>query len=139
MISLSPSLRLCGSRSLQPYSQRLFLTSTSATVVMTSEVSLTGPGLQLHYSLFNLSDRTLEAETETTTREKKKFSLPLIHKQRVFVFVFVFVLQPAQVSLCAQSMVSAYLPATASTTVPMDLTRQTVVIIQALLNTSFSH
>lgn len=70
---------------------------------------------------------------------KKKFSLPLIHKQRVFVFVFVFVLQPAQVSLCAQSMVSAYLPATASTTVPMDLTRQTVVIIQALLNTSFSH
>ncbi|KAM4584648.1 transmembrane protease serine 6 [Odontesthes bonariensis] len=48
--------RLCGTRSLQPYSERLFLTSMTTTVVMTSEVSLTGPGLQLHYSIFNLSD-----------------------------------------------------------------------------------
>ncbi|KAG7486041.1 transmembrane protease serine 6 [Solea senegalensis] len=48
--------RLCGTRSLQPYSQRLSPLSTTATVVMTSEVSLTGPGLQLHYSVFNLSD-----------------------------------------------------------------------------------
>ncbi|XP_070684275.1 transmembrane protease serine 6 [Pempheris klunzingeri] len=48
--------RLCGTRSLQPYNERLFLLSTTATVVMTSEVSLTGPGLQLHYSVFNLSD-----------------------------------------------------------------------------------
>ncbi|XP_041838233.1 transmembrane protease serine 6 [Melanotaenia boesemani] len=48
--------RLCGTRSLQPYCERLFLLSTKTTVVMTSEVSLTGPGLQLHYSVFNLSD-----------------------------------------------------------------------------------
>ncbi|XP_056136135.1 transmembrane protease serine 6 [Lampris incognitus] len=48
--------RLCGTRGLQPYSERLFLVSTSTIVIMTSEVSLTGPGLQLHYSLFNLSD-----------------------------------------------------------------------------------
>ncbi|KAG7222512.1 hypothetical protein INR49_004586 [Caranx melampygus] len=48
--------RLCGTRGLQPYSERLILLSTTATVVMTSEVSLTGPGLQLHYSVFNLSD-----------------------------------------------------------------------------------
>lgn len=49
--------RLCGTRSLQPYSERFFLFSMTVTVVMTSEVSLTGPGLQLHYSVFNLSDR----------------------------------------------------------------------------------
>ncbi|XP_020499536.1 transmembrane protease serine 6 isoform X1 [Labrus bergylta] len=46
--------RHCGVRSLQSYSERLF--SPIATVVMTSEVSLTGPGLQLQYSVFNLSD-----------------------------------------------------------------------------------
>ncbi|KAM9857053.1 transmembrane protease serine 6 [Aulostomus maculatus] len=48
--------RLCGTRGLQSYTERLFLLSASASVVMTSEVSLTGPGLQLHYSVFNLSD-----------------------------------------------------------------------------------
>ncbi|KAM9770030.1 transmembrane protease serine 6 isoform 1-T1 [Menidia menidia] len=48
--------RLCGIRGLQPYSERIFLTSMTTTVVMTSAVSLTGPGLQLHYSIFNLSD-----------------------------------------------------------------------------------
>ncbi|XP_041641491.1 transmembrane protease serine 6 isoform X2 [Cheilinus undulatus] len=48
--------RHCGIRSLQPYTERLFLLSTTITVVMTSEVSITGPGLQLHYSVFNLTD-----------------------------------------------------------------------------------
>ncbi|KAM6940279.1 transmembrane protease serine 6 [Xenentodon cancila] len=48
--------RLCGTRGLQPYCERLFLLSETTTVVMTSEVSLTGPGLQLRYSVFNLSD-----------------------------------------------------------------------------------
>ncbi|XP_022593937.1 transmembrane protease serine 6 isoform X1 [Seriola dumerili] len=48
--------RLCGTRGLQPYSERLYLLSTTATVVMTSEVSLTGPGLQLRFSVFNLTD-----------------------------------------------------------------------------------
>ncbi|XP_034043609.1 transmembrane protease serine 6 [Thalassophryne amazonica] len=48
--------RLCGTRGLQPYRERLFLSSTTISVVMTSEVSHTGPGLQLHYSVFNLSD-----------------------------------------------------------------------------------
>ncbi|XP_034388451.1 transmembrane protease serine 6 [Cyclopterus lumpus] len=48
--------RLCGSRGLQPYHERLFLLAATTTVVMTSEVSLTGPGLQLRYGVFNLSD-----------------------------------------------------------------------------------
>ncbi|XP_074520453.1 transmembrane protease serine 6 [Halichoeres trimaculatus] len=48
--------RLCGTRSLQPYCERLSLLSTTVTIVMTSEVSITGPGLQMHYSIFNLSD-----------------------------------------------------------------------------------
>ncbi|PWA32570.1 hypothetical protein CCH79_00015075, partial [Gambusia affinis] len=48
--------RLCGTRGLQPYCERLSLLTNSTTVVMTSEVSLTGPGLQVHYSIFNLSD-----------------------------------------------------------------------------------
>ncbi|XP_063059142.1 transmembrane protease serine 6 [Engraulis encrasicolus] len=48
--------RLCGSRGLQPFAERIFLLSASITVTMTSEVSLTGPGLQIHYSLFNQSD-----------------------------------------------------------------------------------
>ncbi|XP_061576527.1 transmembrane protease serine 6 isoform X2 [Cololabis saira] len=48
--------RLCGTRGLQSYCERLFLLSETTTVVMTSEVSLTGPGLQLRYSVFNLSD-----------------------------------------------------------------------------------
>ncbi|KAL2086971.1 hypothetical protein ACEWY4_018030 [Coilia grayii] len=48
--------RLCGTRGLQPYAERVFLLSASVTIAMTSEVSLTGPGLQIHYSLFNQSD-----------------------------------------------------------------------------------
>uniref|UniRef100_A0A7N8XLZ9 Transmembrane serine protease 6 n=1 Tax=Mastacembelus armatus TaxID=205130 RepID=A0A7N8XLZ9_9TELE len=48
--------RLCGTRGLQPYSERIFLLSTTTTVVMTSEVPLTGPGLQFYYRVFNLSD-----------------------------------------------------------------------------------
>ncbi|XP_059902668.1 transmembrane protease serine 6 [Gadus macrocephalus] len=48
--------RLCGTRGLHPYRERLFVLSTSTTVRMTSDVALTGPGLQLRYSLFNLSE-----------------------------------------------------------------------------------
>ncbi|KAK5873352.1 hypothetical protein PBY51_018400 [Eleginops maclovinus] len=48
--------RLCGTRGLQPYTERLFLLPTDTTVVMTSEVSITGPGLQLRYQVFNQSD-----------------------------------------------------------------------------------
>uniref|UniRef100_A0A3P8YZU7 Transmembrane serine protease 6 n=1 Tax=Esox lucius TaxID=8010 RepID=A0A3P8YZU7_ESOLU len=48
--------RLCGTRSLQPYTERVYLLSTPTSIVMTSEVSITGPGLQVHYSLFNQSD-----------------------------------------------------------------------------------
>ncbi|XP_037327817.2 transmembrane protease serine 6 [Pungitius pungitius] len=50
------SRRLCGSRGLQSYNERLSLLTAATTVVMTSEVSLTGPGLQLRYRVFNLSD-----------------------------------------------------------------------------------
>ncbi|XP_061883388.1 transmembrane protease serine 6 [Entelurus aequoreus] len=45
--------RFCGRRGLLPYRERLVPSSTWASVVMTSEVS--GPGLQLHYSIFNLT------------------------------------------------------------------------------------
>ncbi|XP_053275740.1 transmembrane protease serine 6 [Pleuronectes platessa] len=48
--------RLCGTRSPQPYIERLSPLSRVVTVLLTSQVSLTGPGLQLHYSVFNLSD-----------------------------------------------------------------------------------
>ncbi|XP_026116560.1 transmembrane protease serine 6 [Carassius auratus] len=50
------SRRLCGVRGLQPYAERIHLLSNTVTVSMTSEVSLTGPGLQVHYSIFNQSD-----------------------------------------------------------------------------------
>ncbi|XP_076871878.1 transmembrane protease serine 6 [Brachyhypopomus gauderio] len=48
--------RMCGLRALQTYAERLYLHSPTTTVTMTSEVSLTGPGLQIHYSIFNQSD-----------------------------------------------------------------------------------
>ncbi|KAJ3614836.1 hypothetical protein NHX12_018406 [Muraenolepis orangiensis] len=48
--------KLCGSRGQQPYRERLFVVSTSTTVHMSSGVGLSGPGLQLHYSLFNQSE-----------------------------------------------------------------------------------
>lgn len=50
---------MCGSRGLQSYNERLSLLTAATTVAMTSEVSLTGPGLQLRYRVFNLSDRRL--------------------------------------------------------------------------------
>ncbi|XP_036425941.1 transmembrane protease serine 6 isoform X1 [Colossoma macropomum] len=48
--------RMCGTRGLQPYAERLYLHSSTTTVSMKSEVSLTGPGLQVQYSIFNQSD-----------------------------------------------------------------------------------
>ncbi|XP_067875628.1 transmembrane protease serine 6 isoform X2 [Heterodontus francisci] len=48
--------KLCGRRLLQPYAQRIFVVSLSTTVTFTSEVTLTGPGIQFYYSLFNQSD-----------------------------------------------------------------------------------
>ncbi|XP_062852989.1 transmembrane protease serine 6 isoform X2 [Trichomycterus rosablanca] len=48
--------RMCGMRALQPYAERLYLHSPTITITMTSEVSLTGPGLRVHYSIFNQSD-----------------------------------------------------------------------------------
>ncbi|XP_007231264.3 transmembrane protease serine 6 isoform X2 [Astyanax mexicanus] len=48
--------RMCGARGLQPYAERLYLHSSTTTVTLTSEVSLTGPGLQVHYSIFNQTD-----------------------------------------------------------------------------------
>ncbi|XP_056315264.1 transmembrane protease serine 6 [Danio aesculapii] len=50
------SRRLCGVRGLQPYAERIFLLSSSITVSLSSEVSLTGPGIQIHYSIFNQSE-----------------------------------------------------------------------------------
>ncbi|XP_078387724.1 transmembrane protease serine 6 [Cetorhinus maximus] len=48
--------KLCGRRVLQPYAQRIFVVSLTTTVTFTSEVILTGPGIQFSYSLFNQSD-----------------------------------------------------------------------------------
>ncbi|XP_043535737.1 transmembrane protease serine 6 isoform X1 [Chiloscyllium plagiosum] len=48
--------KLCGRRMLQPYAERLFVVSLTTTVTFTSEVTLTGPGIQFSYSLFNQSD-----------------------------------------------------------------------------------
>ncbi|XP_028830286.1 transmembrane protease serine 6 isoform X2 [Denticeps clupeoides] len=48
--------RLCGTRGGQPYAERLYLLYPSISVAMSSEVSLTSPGLQVYYSLFNQSE-----------------------------------------------------------------------------------
>lgn len=49
--------RLCGFRTLQPYAERIpVVASTGITVNFTSQISLTGPGVQVYYSLYNQSD-----------------------------------------------------------------------------------
>lgn len=50
--------RLCGLRTLQPYAERIPVMATaSITINFTSQISLTGPGVQVHYSVYNQSDR----------------------------------------------------------------------------------
>uniref|UniRef100_A0A8D0EXR2 Transmembrane serine protease 6 n=1 Tax=Strix occidentalis caurina TaxID=311401 RepID=A0A8D0EXR2_STROC len=50
-------LRLCGLRTLQAYAERIPVTSSAdITITFTSQVSLTGPGVQAAYSLYNQSD-----------------------------------------------------------------------------------
>lgn len=60
-MALSLSLvapRLCGLRTLQPYAERIpVVATTGITINFTSQTSLTGPGVQVHYSLYNQSDR----------------------------------------------------------------------------------
>lgn len=60
MWGLSVSLvapRLCGLRTLQPYAERIPVVATAGiTINFTSQISLTGPGVQVHYSLYNQSD-----------------------------------------------------------------------------------
>lgn len=60
-MALSLSLvtpRLCGLRTLQPYAERIPVVATAGiTINFTSQISLTGPGVQVHYSLYNQSDR----------------------------------------------------------------------------------
>ncbi|XP_054430487.1 transmembrane protease serine 6 isoform X1 [Pteronotus mesoamericanus] len=49
--------RLCGLRTLQPYVERIpVVASAGITINFTSQISLTGPGVQVHYSLYNQSD-----------------------------------------------------------------------------------
>ncbi|XP_072512059.1 transmembrane protease serine 6 [Notamacropus eugenii] len=49
--------RLCGLRTLQAYAERIpVVTSAGITITFTSQISLTGPGVQAHYSLYNQSD-----------------------------------------------------------------------------------
>lgn len=50
--------RLCGLRTLQPYAERIPVVATAGiTINFTSQSSLTGPGVRVHYSLYNQSDR----------------------------------------------------------------------------------
>ncbi|XP_055519310.1 LOW QUALITY PROTEIN: transmembrane protease serine 6 [Leucoraja erinacea] len=46
---------LCGRRVLQPYAERIFAVALTTKVTFSSKVTLTGPGIQFHYSLFNQS------------------------------------------------------------------------------------
>uniref|UniRef100_A0A8C5UUX6 Transmembrane protease serine 6 n=1 Tax=Microcebus murinus TaxID=30608 RepID=A0A8C5UUX6_MICMU len=49
--------RLCGLRTLQPYAERIPVVATAGiTINFTSQISLTGPGVQVHYGLYNQSD-----------------------------------------------------------------------------------
>lgn len=48
--------RLCGTRILQPYAERIAMVTASTTISFTSEITLTGPGVQASYSLYNQSD-----------------------------------------------------------------------------------
>uniref|UniRef100_A0A8C4JPN7 Transmembrane protease serine 6 n=1 Tax=Dromaius novaehollandiae TaxID=8790 RepID=A0A8C4JPN7_DRONO len=49
--------RLCGLRILQAYAERIPVTSSAdITITFTSQISLTGPGVQAAYSLYNQSD-----------------------------------------------------------------------------------
>lgn len=108
--------RLCGVRALQPYAERIFLLSSTVTVAMTSEVSLTGPGLQVTYSIFNQSDR--ECETVTLTH----LSFDTSECSRGFSAA-----QHVRISFCVTSTASASRRATASPTVPTVWTRETAV------------
>ncbi|XP_047297126.1 transmembrane protease serine 6 isoform X3 [Homo sapiens] len=49
--------RLCGLRILQPYAERIPVVATAGiTINFTSQISLTGPGVRVHYGLYNQSD-----------------------------------------------------------------------------------
>ncbi|KAB0347036.1 hypothetical protein FD754_011893 [Muntiacus muntjak] len=49
--------RLCGLRTLQPYAERIpVVASAGITINFTSQISLTGPGVQVFYSLYNQTD-----------------------------------------------------------------------------------
>ncbi|XP_025062677.1 transmembrane protease serine 6 [Alligator sinensis] len=49
--------RLCGLRTLQAYAERIpVVSSAGITISFTSQISLTGPGMQAAYSLYNQSD-----------------------------------------------------------------------------------
>ncbi|XP_043923954.1 transmembrane protease serine 6 [Protopterus annectens] len=48
--------RLCGMRILQPYVERIFTLSRIITITFASQISLTGPGVQFHFGLFNQSN-----------------------------------------------------------------------------------
>lgn len=111
-------LRLCGTRGLQPYCERLSLLTHSTTVVMTSEVSLTGPGLQVHYSIFNLSDRKLRMQERFPRRD------PWSNVSFGCCFLCV---QLVQVSSCALWADSVSPCVTESRTAPTDWMRGTVV------------
>lgn len=76
MCLLSP--RLCGLRTLQPYAERIpVVASTGITINFTSQISLTGPGVQVHYGLYNQSDREYERLGRGSPPRPRSFLRPL--------------------------------------------------------------
>jgi hypothetical protein len=63
-------------RTLQPYAERISVVTTAAiTINFTSQTSLTGPGVQVHYSLYNQSDREYGRRTIAMSPNPCSFSL----------------------------------------------------------------
>lgn len=76
MCLLSP--RLCGLRTLQPYAERIpVVASTGITINFTSQISLTGPGVQVQYGLYNQSDREYELLGRGSPLQPPSFLRPL--------------------------------------------------------------
>lgn len=103
-----PSLvtpRLCGFRTLQPYAERIpMVASDGVTINFTSQMSLTGPGVQVYYSLYNQSDR------EYKGRYPAPFLSPDVHKHyeatvRVLC-VFIHMCAHIHIVLCAGQAVT---------------------------------
>lgn len=91
---------------------------------MTSEVSLTGPGLQLHYRVFNLSDREFWTHNDSDDLTAESWVMVLLG----FTFLKC-VAQLVPVSSCAPLTACVFLPVMESRTVPTGSMRGTAVLV----------